>query len=108
MSWFTVLLAMALGAISGYILRDLLFYLKQGDADVKFVGALKEGEYRPIIIKIDKNELGGYSSIVYNRHGTHLTKENRAHFVNLLNHMIGKERDLRSHQFKLLTFKKDD
>jgi len=70
-------------------------------------GELKAGEYHPIFIKIDKNEMGGYTSFVYNRHGTHLTKENRQHFVNILHHMIVNENELRSHKFKLLTFKKD-
>lgn len=99
------------GVLIGYIARDYRAYIKNDP--IKSVLSLqegeplKDGEYQPIWIKIDKNELGGYSSFVYNRHGTHLTKENREHFVNILKHVILKEDELRSHKFKLLTFKKD-
>lgn len=99
--------------VVGWIVRDFQYYMKNGKSKQKEVisiqegVALKEGEYQPIFIKIDKNEMGGYTSFVYNRHATHLTKENRQHFVNILHYMILKENELRSHKFQLLTFKKD-
>lgn len=103
------------GILIGYIARDYSIYIKSDPSKQKELSVLslkegepiKEGEYQPIFIKIDKNEMGGYTSWVYNRHGTHLTKENRGHFVNILKHMISKEGEIRSHQFKLLTFRKD-
>jgi hypothetical protein len=102
---------LAVGEFIGYLITDCNFYIKNNSSqaiktDVQMSGPLKDGEYRPIIIKIDINERGGYDSIVYNRHGTHLTKENRRHFINILNQMIVGERDIRSHMFQLLTFKK--
>lgn len=101
------------GALLGFIIRDYRLYIKnspsknKADIAIKEEEPLKEGEYQPIWIKIDKNEMGGYSSFVYNRHGTHLTKENREHFLGILKLMIVKEDELKSHKFKLYTFKKD-
>jgi hypothetical protein len=109
---------LTLGCVLGYIFRDYQFYKKDGqskasnDTTLKIGEEIKEGGYQPIIVKIDKNEVGGYTAVVYNRRGTHLTKENRSHFVNILQHMIMKEseisNELRSHNFKLYNFKKDD
>ena len=96
-----------------YVARDYFWYIKNdptkhvNNASLRAVEPLKEGEVRPIIIEIRKNEMGGYSSMVYNRYGTHLTQENREHFVNILKYMVSKESELRSHKFKLLTFDKE-
>jgi len=105
-----------MGIVMGYIVRDFMLYIindpvkkngKNSDISLQEGDPIKAGEYQPIYIKIDKNEMGGYTSLVYNRHGTHLTKENREHFVNILKLMIVKENELRSHKFQLLTFSKD-
>jgi hypothetical protein len=90
----------------GYIFRDYRLY-KKGEGEDITNDKPKEGEYRPIYIRMDKNNKGGYDAHVYNRHGTHLTNESRDSFIGCLKLIIDNEKDIRSHKFKLLNFDKE-